>query len=249
MLYVAMTLWLMMIVLSAWGVHRLWSGMVRPRIINMLLLPGTLVAQLGHVLGLLLTGATVNDTTLFKDDEGGEPGATRNAQPRIPVVGHLVIGSLPLLACVLTVILITHYLGQGVLGAMADRQVATLLPDSAAAMWTLLRDQIGLAESLVNATTAALPGTWELWLFLYLMICLTVRMAPLPGNLRGSLGAIVLLGLLSGLVGLMTEAVPRYILAGWQTLTLTVATLTVLLMATALIRGSVGLVRSLASNS
>ena len=99
MLYVAMTLWLMMIVLSAWGVYRLWSAMVRPRIINMLLLPGTLVAQLGHVVGLLVTGATVNDTTLYKDDESGDPGATQNAKPRIPILGHRISGALLLLAC------------------------------------------------------------------------------------------------------------------------------------------------------
>lgn len=249
MLCLAMTLWLMMIVLSAWGVYRLLSGMVRPRIINMLLLPGTLVAQLGHVVGLLVTGATVNDTTLYKDDESGGPGATQNAQPRIPVLGHMIIGSLPLLACVLALVPATHYLGQGILGAMGNQEVATVLPTSSAAMWNLLHNQIGIAESLVNATAGAMPGSWELWLFLYLIICLTVRMAPLPGNLRGSLGAIALLGLLSALVSLMTDAMPRYIHAGWQTLTLTVAVLTILLMVTAVIRGSVGLVKLLVSNS
>lgn len=249
MLYVAMTLWLMMIVLSAWGVYRLLSEMVRPRIINMLLLPGTLVAQLGHVVGLLVTGATINDTTLYKDDENGEPSATQNAQPRIPIVGHMIVGSLPLLACVLALIPAAHYLGQGILAAMGNTAVATTLPTSSAAIWNLLHSQISIAESLVNATTGALPGSWKLWLFLYLMICLTVRMAPLPGNLRGSLGAIALLGLVCALVGLLTDAMPRYIHAGWQTLTLTVATLTILLMVTAMARGSLWLVKSLASNS
>ena len=214
MLYVAMTLWLMMIVLSAWGVYRLWSAMVRPRIINMLLLPGTLVAQLGHVVGLLVTGATVNDTTLYKDDESGDPGATQNAKPRIPILGHMIIGSLPLLACVLALVPATHYLGQGILGAMGSQEVAMVLPTSSAAMWNLLHEQIGIAESLASATGRAMPGTWELWLFLYLMICLTVRMAPLPGNLRGSLGAIALLGLLSALISLLTDAMPLGNLTG-----------------------------------
>ncbi|MBN1513099.1 MAG: hypothetical protein JXB13_13880, partial [Phycisphaerae bacterium] len=72
MLYVAMTFWLLVIVFLAWGVHQIWSGMVKPRTVNSILLPGTLVAQLGHVLGLLVTGATVSNTTLYKDDESGE---------------------------------------------------------------------------------------------------------------------------------------------------------------------------------
>ena len=52
MLYLALTFWLLVIVLTAWGVERLWSGMVRPKILNTVLLPGTLVAQIGLVLGL-----------------------------------------------------------------------------------------------------------------------------------------------------------------------------------------------------
>ena len=68
MVYAAFTFWLLVIVLTAWGVHRLWSGMVKPKVLNTVLLPGTLVAQIGHVLGLLVTGATVTNTTLYKKD-------------------------------------------------------------------------------------------------------------------------------------------------------------------------------------
>ena len=53
MLYAALTFWLLVVMFSAWGVHRLWSGLIKPRAVNFVLLPGTLVAQLGHVLGLL----------------------------------------------------------------------------------------------------------------------------------------------------------------------------------------------------
>ncbi|MCH8310314.1 MAG: hypothetical protein IIB17_07450, partial [Chloroflexi bacterium] len=50
MLYIALTFWLVVIVLTAWGVRELWGGMIKPKIINTILLPGTLVAQVGHVL-------------------------------------------------------------------------------------------------------------------------------------------------------------------------------------------------------
>ena len=73
MLYAALTLWLLVIVFCAWGVHRIWSGLVKPRVVNTILLPGTLVAQLGHVLGLLVTGNPVRNTALMGDDEKGDP--------------------------------------------------------------------------------------------------------------------------------------------------------------------------------
>src|SRR3989304_852994 len=98
MLYVAMTFWLLVCVLAAWGVHRLWCAIVPVRVLNALLLPGTLVALLGHILGLLVTGATVRTATLYKDGSG-DPETTTHPKPRIPVIGPAIIGMLPLLAC------------------------------------------------------------------------------------------------------------------------------------------------------
>lgn len=250
MLYAAMTFWLLIIVLSAWGVHQLWSGMVRPRIVNAILLPGTLVAQLGHVLGLLVTGATVNDTTLYKDDGTGEPGTTKDAKPRIPIIGPVAIGLLPLLACAIAIFFVVRYLGRRVLEGIARQPVAASIPTSLAGVWQLLRDQVTLLEVLVDATIAVLPGGWPAWLFVYLMICLTVRMAPFPGNLRGSLGAIVLLGVLAAGIGAISDTLPGYINGGgWLILSLTVATLLFLLLISAMVRGSVALVKLLAHNS
>ena len=249
MLYAAMTFWLLTIVLCAWGVHRLWSGMAQPRVINTILLPGTLVAQLGHVLGLLVTGATVTDTTLYKDDESGEPGTTQDAKPRIPIVGPVAIGLLPLLACAIAIFFAARHLGQTVLDGIAQRPLAAALPTTLAGVWQLVRDEVTLVETLVDATIAAFPGRWPLWLFVYLMICLTVRMAPFPGNLRGSLGAIVLVGVLAAVIGTVSETLPQHIEGSWLVLSLTVATLLFLLLLSAVVRGSVGLVRLLIHNS
>lgn len=249
MLYAAMTFWLLVVVLSAWGVHQLWSGMVQPRVINMILLPGTLVAQLGHVLGLLVTGATVTNTTLVKDDETGDPGTTQDAKPRIPIIGPVAIGLLPLLACAIAIFFVARHLGRSVLDGIAQQPLAASLPTSLGGAWQLVRDEVTLVEALVNATVAAFPGGWPLWLFVYLMICLTVRMAPFPGSLRGSLGAIVLVGMLAAAIGAVSDALARQIEGGWPVLSLTVATLLFLLLVSAVIRGSVGLVKLLVNNS
>ena len=94
MLFAAMTFWLVTAVLSAWGVQQLWRGMVAPRVVNAVLLPGTLVAQLGHVLGLLITGATVNNATLYIYHG---PGATVEVWSQVVVtrleqITHALVG-------------------------------------------------------------------------------------------------------------------------------------------------------------
>jgi hypothetical protein len=206
MLYAACTFWLLMAVLMAWGVHHLWSKMLKPRTVNSVLLPGTLVAQLGHVLGLLVTGATVTNTTLYKDDDSGEPEMTQDPKPRIPVVGPLVIGMLPLVSCALAIFFVTRFLGGQITAQLGSQPVADVLPTTLTGFWQLLRDQITLLETAVAAAIGADWSRWEVWLFVYLVICLTVRMAPFPGTLRGSLGATVVLGLLAALVASLADA-------------------------------------------
>lgn len=249
MVYAAFTFWLLVIVLTAWGVHRLWSGMVKPKVLNTVLLPGTLVAQIGHVLGLLVTGATVTNTTLYKNDESGNPETTTNPDPKIPVIGPVVIGLFPLLSCGTAIFFVAREWGQPIIANLAASPVRPVLPTTMAGMWQLLRDQITLVESMVTAMSAADLKGWQTWLFLYLLGCLSVRIAPFPGNLRGALGAILVLGIgAATITSLFGVADPR-VQNAWAVLNLTVATLLFLLLTSLLVRGSVGLFQVLRNDA
>lgn len=241
MVYMALTFWLLVIVLTAWGVHRLWSGMIKAKILNTALLPGTLVAQLGHVLGLLVTGATVSNTTLYKDDESGEPETTPNPQPRIPIVGPVVIGLLPLLACAIGIYVVARQFGQPILVNMTAQKVLPTLPTNLPGFWQLLRDQITLVESIVGAVSAANFNQWQTWAFVYLLICFAIRIAPFPGYLRGSLGAILVLGIGAAAAASLFNVGDPVVQNAWAVLNLTVAALLFLLLLSLLVRGGVGL--------
>lgn len=242
MLYAALTFWLLLIVFAAWGVRKLWSGIIQPKIFNSILLPGTLIGLLGHVLGLLVTGATISETTLFKDDDTGEPETTADPKPKIPVVGHVIIGLLPLLACGAGVFFTSRYLGGTTVSQINDDVVGPKLPTSLGGFWQLLRDQITLMESTVSAISSADFHNWKTVVFLYLIVCLVVRMAPFPGNLRGALGAIVLLGIGGGVASSLFDIADPRVQSGWAVINLTVAILLVLLFVSLLIRGLTGLI-------
>lgn len=242
MLYAALTFWLLIVVFAAWGVRKLWSGIIQPKVFNSVLLPGTLIGLLGHVLGLLVTGATIRETTLFKDDDTGEPETTADPKPKIPVLGHVIIGLLPLLACGAGVYFTAKYLGGPTVRQINDDVVGPQLPTSVGGFWQLLRDQITLVESTVAAIASADFSNWKTAVFLYLLICLVVRMAPFPGNLRGALGAILILGIGGGVVSSLFDIADPRVQSGWSVLNLTVAVLLVLLFFSLLIRGLTGLV-------
>jgi hypothetical protein len=131
---------------------------------------------------------------------------------------------------------------------MNEQGVATSLPVSLAGFWQLLRDQITLAENALDAALSADTGNWQVWLFMYLVVCLTVRMAPFPGTMRGSLGAILLLGLGAWIIGMIVTSADEVIQSGWPIMSLAVAALSFLLLASLTIRGGIGLVRLVATN-
>lgn len=251
MLYAALTFWIVVIVFSAWGVHSLWSSMAKPRVVNALLLPGTLVAQLGHVLGLLITGNSVQNTTLMGDDEKGEPQSMTPEQSRVPVIGPILTGLLPLVACCGCLYMAAYWWGGSVLSGMMQQaavQVPQTLPTTLAGFWDLLRSAITVSESMLNAILKSDLANWTTVLFLYLAVCLTVRMTPMEGNRRGALGAILLAGIIVAVLASLTARVESFLQSSWPILSFAVGMLIFLLMVSLAIRGGVGLIRVLARN-
>jgi hypothetical protein len=247
MLYVSLPFWLLMVVLTAWGVHRLWSGMVRPKVVNLLLLPGTLVAQLGHVLGLLVTGARVTNNSLYGDGESGEPETTTNAETRIPVVGPVIVGMLPLLACGAGLFFTIQYLGRPTASRVNVGAAQASLPTTLSGAWQLLRDLISLTESFLNAVLQANGADWRTWVFLYLLVCLGVRCAPLPGNERGTLIAIVALGVATAGLIQMFGVGESGLQITWALVNLILGSLLLLSLLSLLIHGAVRLIQFLRS--
>ncbi len=243
--YAAMTFWLLVIVFSALGVHRLWSALLQPKIVNSILLPGTLVATLGHILGLLITGGTVDNTTLITDDDSGEPQTGTDPKPRVPIIGAVIIALLPMVGCAAAIYAVAHYFGTPILQGLAEQFKPQLhLPTSYPLFFEMLRQVLTLVERLITVVLDSDLTDWRTLLFLYLAICLTVRMAPLTGDLRGSLGAIFVTGIIAFLMSRLTESAGNTVASTWPLISFSVAVLLFLLMVSLLITGAVNLART-----
>ena len=243
MLYATMTFWMLVIVFLAHGIYTLWTNLAKPRVINTVLLPGTLIAQLGHIVGLLITGGTVQDTTLIKDNKTAEPTTTPDPQPKIPVVGPIVVAMLPLLSCGFFVHLVLQTLGANIQTTAGEFLVRETLPKNLPEFWDLLRHTITVVEHITAAILNSNFHQWETWAFVYLIICLTVRMAPLPGSQRGAIGAILVLGALAAVIGLATQIPQEKIHQVWNLLSFSVAVLLFLMIVTLVVYGGVSRVK------
>jgi hypothetical protein len=253
MLYASLTFWLLVVMFSAWGVHELWSRLVKPRVVNGVLLPGTLVAEIGHVLGLLITGNPVQNTALMGDDDDGAPQTDAPERHRIPVIGPILAALLPLVACAGALWIAAEWLGGRVMQEAATTTAVLLpqtLPTTLDGVWELLRAAVTLVESVVNAVLRADLPRWETLVFLYLAVCLTVRMAPFADNRRGAFGAILLAGLVIAVLAALVPSM-RTIIAesSWPILSFAVGVLLLLLLISLVVSGLVGFVRILAGKS
>lgn len=249
MLYAAMTFWLLILVFSAYGVYQLWAGMVQPQVINAVLLPGTLVAQLGRAIAVLITGGSVKDAGAAGSDAKSEPAAGVEAKPTTPGLGSFVVALLPILACGLTVHLVVMTVGHDVMGVPGDATLEMTLPASFDSPWELLRGAVTLVEQVTTTVRQSDFGQWQSWVFVYLIICLMVRMAPLPGTQRGAIGAILFLGVAVALIGMATQATADTMGGVWHMLSFSVGSLLFLLLVSLMVRGGVGLFKILTNQA
>ena len=249
-LYAALAFWLYVIIFLAWGVYAVWCRLLKPRVVNAILLPGTLVAQLGHVVGLLVTGNAVTNLRLMGDNKTGAPEADTPKEPAgVPILSPALVGLLPLVFCAACLHVAAQQWGGVILAELAGMPqtlVAQSLPASRAEFWDLLRNAVTQMEQMVGAIVRSDLPNWPTALFLYLAICLTVRMAPFPGNRRGALVAVLVASAVVAVLASVVPAVRTFIEdRSWPALSVAVATLLCLMLASLVVAGAVGLAKVL----
>ena len=243
MIYATACFWLTISVLLAWGVLSLWLGMVKPKTVNIALLPGTLVSMLGRIVALLITGATVQEASLAKDKENAEPSlaadSTGSAVPKLPIVGPCVVAMIPMLLLGILIYSVGLRMGNSFLATLPMDRIPRELPLSVGDLWDQFRNLTFVSQSLLSAVFKVDGPPWKTIAFVYLLSCFTIRMAPFPGNIRGHLGAVFSAGMLAFLAGSVYPPLPDRIANVWPILVLAVGWLALLLILTLLIRGAV----------
>lgn len=255
MVYVEFVIWLLLIVFCGIGVYRLWTRMVRPAWVNWLLLPATVVSEMAYIFGCLITGGEIRRAKLLnssKDGESSEP--TTEAAPRWRFVGPVVAALLAICACGAAIGLADWLLGEPVMKefGFADRLA---YPDGASspsgweALWLRLGDQLRLLRRMCETFVRLDWLNWRVPLFVYLSICLSVRLTPVRRDLRATLGAA---GVLAGAIVLIAAASTRFdqlLAAVRPILTYVWGMLLLLLAASLVLRGAVALVRILSGKA
>lgn len=263
-IYAAFTIYLLGILFASMGVYRLWADMLKPRWVSRALLPGTVVSEMAYIFGCLITGGEVRRAKLMgsapppakrgKSSQGSEAEAepTTEAEPKLRIAGPIIAAFTSILACGAGIIIAHALLGEPVIAQFAANGDTFFLagrlkslPGATGQFWEQLKDQLELLHRMA-ATWLELDWlNWRVPLFVYLAMCLTIRLAPVRRSLRATLAAVIVMAGIIALIGAVWAQLGGLMDRLWPLVMYVWASLLFLLGASLAIRGGVGLVRAL----
>ncbi len=256
MIYAAFTLWLLLILFTGIGVYRQWARLVKPSRVNWALLPGTAISEMAYIFGCLITGGEIRRAKLIPPREGveGEGEPTAEAAAGLKFVGPIIASLLTIVACGGAILAAHALLGEPLIeqfhvGAKRLLPLAALpqeLPTSWDGLWAQVGKQVSLLRRMCETWGRAEWTNWRVPLFVYLSLCLSIRLSPVRRPVRPTLGAVVAIAGAIALIGVIWRRFDGLMKDIWPLLTYIWASLLFMLVVTLLLRGVVAIVRILA---
>jgi len=180
-------IWIAILIFMSRAVDHMLRRSLGPTLYMFIVTPGVAIHELSHALGCLLTGAKVVEIKLISK----HGGYVKHTQPKIPVIGPVVISLFPLFGGVLFIWMI----------ALAMNYSGISLLD--------LKDPMTSAGRLFGFF-ASNYMLWHFWIFLYLLVSVSASLGPSDRDIKNCILGLVILALI---VAAMIMA--SSVLAGW----------------------------------
>jgi hypothetical protein len=256
--YLALIVWLLLIILMGMGVYELLARLLRPAWVNWLLLPGTIVSEMAYILGCLITGGEVRSKIIpsggGSGGAGGGGGGKGGGGPAteskggMKFISPMVASTLAIFACAAAVVVLHSALGKPVIRQFPLEVPQQQLPTSWGGFWSLLHYQVSLLQHTVDALGGLPWLDWKVPLFVYLSICLAVRLAPSRRPVRPTLAAAACVAVLIALAGLISSQFRGLTYDIWPLVTYVWAMLLLVMCASAATIGITRLVKAVAGS-
>jgi hypothetical protein len=244
------------------GVFALLAKLTKPVVVQCLLLPGSAVSELAYIVGCLITGE-VRRSRIMPDSKAGDGGQpATEAQSKMGFFGPLIASTFAIVACGAAILAVNHYMGKSVIDQFSLKSDSLLppkgsfnekAPSSAAAavnyFWKLVHSQVDLLKRFTDALGELKWKVWKVPLFVYLSLCLGVRLSVATRPVRPTLAAVVLIAGTIAVIGALWEKFSDLMNEVWPLLSYVWGLLLLTLVATLLLSGLVALIRALAGKS
>lgn len=244
MIYAAFTLWLLLLTFAGIGVYKLGCRLIGPPWLNRLLLPGTVVSEMAYIFGCLIMGGEIRQAKLFDFDAAGDGRPRTKATAKFKTIGPLVASLMAVVACGTAILIADRLLGGPVLkafvaGGLLDGSTSLPqeLPSTWPALWSQAHGQLTLIRRMCETVGELNWRQWQGPVFVYLAMCLSIRLTPTRRNLRATLGAVLVIAGAIALTGLVWRKFDGVMQDLWPLLTYIYATVLTVLVGLLIIQG------------
>jgi hypothetical protein len=144
-------------------------------------IPGIILHELAHAVGCIITGAKIKKIILISK----EGGSVTYEEPKIPLLGTVIINTAPLLLLPLFLVLLT-WAFQTVIGGPAT---LSLPPPEGNPAFSVI------VENVFSLFYNNLILTFNLWFLAYIFFCVSIvlSLAPSPHDLKNAAAGIALI--------------------------------------------------------
>jgi len=257
LIYAAFTVWLFLALFAGRGVYALWTRLVRPTWVNWALLPGTIVSEMAYIFGCLVTGGEIRRASLMpggsaRGRASGSAAPGTQMTPRWKTVGPTVASLISVLICAAALVAAVALVGEPVMEAFREsggmwkaESLPTELPRNWNGFWEQAVTHVWMLRRICETWGGLDWLNWRVPLFVYLTVCLSVRLAPVGRPLRPTLAAVVGVAAGVAVAGLISERSARFMEQRvWHPLAYVWTTLLAVLVGTLVLHGFVAVIRA-----
>ncbi len=258
--YAAFTLWLFLILFAGIAVYHLWTKLIASSWVHWILLPGTVVSEMAYIFACMITGGEIRRARLVPEKQAqrgaaAEPSAETTSGIRY--VGPVIAALVAIVACGAAILAVHALLGGPVIKTFLFGRANLLpaaglpksLPTDWNGLWAQVSAHVGLLKRMCETWAEVDWLNWRVPLFVYLSLCLAIRLTPVRRATRPTLAAVVAIAAVIALIGLLWPRLSGLMDKIWPLLTYVWAMLLFLLVMTLLLQGLVALARVLAGKS
>jgi len=258
-IYVWFVIWMLLLLAMAAGVYALLVRLMPPTVVQWVLLPGTIVSEVAYMFGTLITGGEIRRRVLPGKEGGGtQAGGDAGGKPR--AFGATVAAVLSIVAVVAALVgayklldepVIKDFIGisipQRALAPMdsLSKSGPSSLSEVSDTFWKQADNQVSLLRRLTGTLTDVDWFNWRVPLFVYLTLCLSIRIWPSRRPIRPTLLAVVILAAVIAVIGAIWNQFESLLNDLWPLLTYVWTSLLLALIFTLVATGVVALVRAL----
>jgi hypothetical protein len=181
MIVLVCAVWLVLVIVLSNIITRMMTASTSGFLFRLLIFPGVLVHELSHYLMCKLTGAKVIELKLFGREQVGQHtvygGRVTHGPSKLPLLGDPLISFAPVFGCLGMMALLTWVAGDPLEFQQNPAENAEVRSSPWGNLMSILQGVVYVVGHL-PAQIVEHAGEWTFWGYLYLIVSLSIALAP-----------------------------------------------------------------------